>query len=347
MTAHERLGTTVVLLAAAAATTSPAGHRPTTAELIMPTAAETLATITPTFIVRATDVAPVDRPLTLGLQIATTPGFIAPMLVDTSVAGDSASIAPTRPLPNGARVHVRGTVQTFPGALLISPPETRVVPPWLVLVAPNEPNGSTLETRRPLFTWRSAAVVNPPGPWRYDVEIRNVGTGRLTVFTNLLDTTFIPPLPLEFNTSYRWSVTARLASGDQLRVTSQSSFVILDPAVPLTTLLYQNFPNPFPSATSDVTCVWFDLAVDGVVRLEIADLRGRPVRTLIPAGGSSGFFSAGRHGRSTGGGAGCNGTIQWDGRAADGGFVPPGVYLVRLRAPGVDDIKRVVFRGAP
>jgi hypothetical protein len=141
-------------------------------------------------------------------------------------------------------------------------------------------------------------------------------------------------------------VRGRLTSGDEVAVNSQSSFVILDPAVPGATLLYQPFPNPFPTATSPVICVWFDLAVDSFVRIDVADLRGRPVRTLVPTSANAGFFVAGRHGRAVAGGSGCNGTIQWDGRGADGRFVPAGIYLLRLRARGIDDIKRVVFRGA-
>ena len=344
MTALSRRGAAVVLLLAGAAAIGARTRPATTVELIMATA-DTLPAINPTIVIRGVDIASTDAPLTLGLQIATTPGFTNPLLVDTTVMGDSVEIALPRPLPSRARLHFRATARTTPGALLISPTETRVVPPWLVLVSPNEPNGSTLETPRPTFTWRGGAVGEPPGPWHYDLEIRNVGSGRVTRFDNLSDTTFMPPLPLDLNTSYRWSVRGRLRSGDEVLVSSQSSFVILDPDVPLATLLYQNFPNPFPTATSPVTCVWFDLANDSFVRLDVSDLRGRPVRTLIPTSTNAGFFVAGRHGRSPAGGTGCNGTIQWDGRGADGRFVPAGVYLLRLRGRGIDAIKSVVFRG--
>ena len=36
---------------------------------------------------------------------------------------------------------------------------------------------------------------------------------------------------------------------------AQATFII-----PPINLLYQNFPNPFPSTASPVTCIWFDLA---------------------------------------------------------------------------------------
>jgi hypothetical protein len=142
-------------------------------------------------------------------------------------------------------------------------------------------------------------------------------------------------------------VTARLTTGASINVASLSSFVIVDPGVPQSTLLYQNFPNPFPSATSEFTCVWFDLATISPVRLEVFDLRGRPVRTLLPESGEFAFLNPGRHGRTVGpgGGTGCNGTIRWDGRGRDGAIVPAGVYLLRLRADGINLTRRVVFLG--
>jgi hypothetical protein len=350
MRQRARAGAVLSLLATGAiAATSRADHlRPTTVELILPSPAETLSTITPTIIVRVRDVSAGDAPFTLGLQVGTTSGFTAPPLVDTTVAGDSASITLPRALPTGTRVYFRATARTALGEIIGSQIETRVVPRWLVLIAPNDPNGNTLDAQRPRFTWRSAAVAEPPGPWRYEMEILNVGTGRITFFGNLTDTTVVPVTPIQFNTSYRWSVTARLEDGAETRVTSLSSFVVLDPSVPLASLLYQNFPNPFPTANSAATCVWFDLAVDSFVNLEVADLRGRRVRTLIPSVELPAFFIAGRHGRASGGGAtGCNGTIQWDGRGTDGRIVPSGVYLLRLRARGVDVTRRIVFRGLP
>src|SRR2546426_1099888 len=57
---------------------------------------------------------------------------------------------------------------------------------------------------------------------------------------------------------------------------------LADGTLPPTTLLYQNFPNPFPAGGRDSTCIWFDLAEGGPVTLAILDLRGGPVRRFIP-----------------------------------------------------------------
>ena len=267
---------------------------------------------------------------------------------------DTTAITLTRPLPSGATVFVRATARASNGDVVFSSTFARIVPPWLRLISPNDLNGNTLETQRPRFVWSSARVSVPPGPWVYDLQIRNVGSGQTLFYSNLADTSFVPPIgttgiPLEFNTSYRWSVTARLATGDLQTVDSHSSFVIVNPTVPLATLLYQNFPNPFPTATSSATCVWFDLSAPAAVTLDVYDLSGRHVVNIVPGPEGIRNYTAGRHGRVAPGAAlpGCNGNIQWDGRGRDGRFVPPGVYILRLRAGRVESVKKVVYRGTP
>lgn len=117
-------------------------------------------------------------------------------------------------------------------------------------------------------------------------------------------------------------------------------------APPGITLLYQNFPNPFPTGTSPTTCLWFDLHVESAVTLGIYDLRGRLVRTIVPSPVVGSLLPAGRYGRRTAGiNAGCDPAFAWDGRGSDGNRVPPGVYLARLRAGGRWQSRKIVFRG--
>ena len=340
--------------AAARSATEPPDRALIGVDLVMPPGTDTLESVTPTFTVRVRDPQPADSPIVLRLQIAFTQGFTGQFLVDTTVTADTAAIALTRPLPSGATVFVRASAQSSGGELVFSPPAERVVPIWLTLISPNDLNGTTLETQRPRFTWRSPGISAPPGPWVYDLQIRNVGSGQILFYSNLPDTSFIPPvgnigLPLEFNTSYRWSVTARILSGESVTVQSRSSFVIVNPTIPLATLLYQNFPNPFPTATSTSTCVWFDLNTPAIVSLDVFDLRGRHVVNIVPGRLGIASYPAGRHGRVAAGSSpsGCNGNIQWDGRGRDGRFVPPGVYLLRLRAGRVESVKKILFREHP
>jgi hypothetical protein len=358
MTGVRRAGTVLAVCVAAAAAgaidprgdalLSAAGRWITGVELVLPGLADTLYDITPTVLVQAVGIVPDDRPIVLALQAAVSPGFTSPLVLDTSVTGDTVAFALTKPLPGGTTLFFRGSARPRIGGVLTSPTQRRSIPAWVRLVSPDDPNGTTLATVRPRFIWRGVQVSLPPGPFTYELQIRNVGTSRSIFYPDLSDTAFTVPVPLEINTSYRWSVIARLPSGDEESAESQGSFVIVDPAIPLATLLYQNFPNPFPSATATSTCVWFDLNRLSPVRLDVHDLQGRHVRNLIPGDNGPSVFPAGRHGRVPGGGSSseCNGSIRWDGRGSDGRFAPAGVYLLRLRTDATESVKKIVFRGA-
>ncbi|MFN2399675.1 MAG: hypothetical protein ABR543_13715 [Gemmatimonadaceae bacterium] len=316
-----------------------------------PIGSDTLSTITPTFTVRTANVATAERPLTIRLQISSDPTFTGPFLVDTAVQSDSVTIVLARPLPERAQIFWRAVVRTVAGDSSISATGgPRFVPQWLTLIFPNAPNGTTLDARRPEFVWSSAGVASPPGPWIYDLTVTNAGTGQIAIMAvSLLDTMFVPASDLESNTPYRWSVAARLATGDSTRQTSRATFVVFDATTPLATLLFQNFPNPFPSVTSPVTCVWFDLRQAGTVQLDVLDIRGHAVRTLIPSQTVSSSLPAGRYGRANadvgGLGTGCDERFTWDGSDTSGRIVPSGVYLLRLRADGVVSVRKMVFRG--
>ena len=317
--------------------------------VIGPAEPDTLRSVTPTFAVRTEDFPPDDRPARVGIQVARDPSFAGPLDADTSVAGDTATITLGRPLAELSTIYWRGFAETSSGARIFSDAVgPRTVPIWLRLVQPNNPAGQTITTRRPRFTWSSPAIASPPGPWIYDFEIVNSATGvsELRV-VGLLDTTFTPAADLEANTSYRWRVRARLMTGDVREVSSFATFVIVDATRPLTTILFQNFPNPFPTPTSPRTCFWFDLAQPALVRLEVFDIRGRLVRIILPAHDLGPSLPSGRYGRASRDGvdAGCDERFSWDGSGEDGRVVPPGVYLVRLSTDGAQSMRKILFRG--
>lgn len=81
--------------------------------------------------------------------------------------------------------------------------------------------------------------------------------------------------------------------------------------VPERFALSQNFPNPFNPETT----IRFDLPVESQVRLELFDVLGQRVRTLV-----AGQLSAGGQ------------RVVWDGRDEDGLAVGNGVYFYRLEA---------------
>ncbi len=85
------------------------------------------------------------------------------------------------------------------------------------------------------------------------------------------------------------------------------------PDLPSALTLESNYPNPF----SIVTRIAYQLSEEGPVHLDIFDMLGRRVRTLVAAN-----QFAGRH------------TVTWDGRNQQGSLSASGLYAYRLEAEG-------------
>jgi len=75
--------------------------------------------------------------------------------------------------------------------------------------------------------------------------------------------------------------------------------------------LLQNYPNPF----NPLTTIRYDLPFESIVKLEIFDLMGRKVITLMDGKQTAGFRA-----------------IHWNGRNANGAELASGVYFYRLTA---------------
>ena len=310
-----------------------------------------MRTITPSFTVRARGFA-LARPLRVTLSIATQASF-APefLLLDSSfVSNDTIlTVQVTRALTSESQIFWRARVEA-PGIVaqsdLIGP---RFVPPWFKLISPNSANGSTVDDRRPMFVWSFPPSIFPRESWRYSVEILSQGRPDQAV-AGLIDTTWQVPVDLQTNSSYRWRVRASLPYGAATTIASIGSFTVSDPDLdlPFTTILYTNFPNPFPSPAAFATCIWFDVAPPGArIALDVLDLRGNHVRTLIPGLDGVRDYLAGRYGRGAAGtGSSCDNRFVWDGTGNNGRTVAAGVYLLRfqfgLQAPV---FKRMIFLG--
>jgi hypothetical protein len=87
-------------------------------------------------------------------------------------------------------------------------------------------------------------------------------------------------------------------------------------------VLSQNVPNPF----NPRTVISFSLPSDALVSLEVYDIGGRLVKTLL-----QGNVSAGQH------------DAHWDGTDDRGRAVSTGMYLYRLRSGVVDEVRRMTL----
>jgi hypothetical protein len=85
------------------------------------------------------------------------------------------------------------------------------------------------------------------------------------------------------------------------------------PFVPMVTGVLQNVPNPF----NPTTTITYDVAEAGHISIEIYDVSGRLVRTLVNEGKAVGRYHT-----------------LWDGRDNVGAAVHSGVYFYRMSAPG-------------
>ena len=86
--------------------------------------------------------------------------------------------------------------------------------------------------------------------------------------------------------------------------------------------LAPNAPNPFNAST----LIPYRLAAPGPVRLEIYNLLGQPVRTLVDQYQDAGFYK-----------------VRWDARDRRGSLVSAGMYLVRLHYPGGVQTQRLLY----
>jgi len=251
-------------------------------------AAGPLTTITPTFLWTVGTVPSFATPVTYRLRISRDTTLAAPIVDRLTTAQTFVS---AQALKTGKLFwQVDGTAASGETATsgVIGP---ILVPTWATLTSLSNPAGMVIDTAQPTFTWRPAQVSAPPGPLTFDLEVQRAATSVIeSTFTNLTDTTFQLPQPLERNTAYRWLLVVH-AGTDTSTVRSQGSFLVVDLGMPTATLLYQNFPNPFPAAGRDSTCLWFDLAIAGNVQLDILDLRATGSAASFPAPISRAFWS--------------------------------------------------------
>jgi hypothetical protein len=186
----------------------------------------------------------------------------------------------------------------------------------------------------------------PAGPFIFEVQVYlDREEEVLQSYPGLSQSSIQVTEPLPFNLPLRWRVLAQSRTGGVDTVANAAPFVVTGDASPPVTILYQNFPNPFPNPEAGLwnTRIWFDLHRLSSVRLAVYDMRGRLVRNLIPARGCGPVeLPPGLYGREGLSSDPCT-LLSWDGRDEDGREVSPGVYLLRLRAGGVVDVRRMVY----
>ena len=92
--------------------------------------------------------------------------------------------------------------------------------------------------------------------------------------------------------------------------------------LPTTSRLEPNYPNPFNSTTQ----ISYRLAAPGPVRLDVYNILGQQVHTLVDQAQAAGFYQ-----------------VPWNARDQRGAAVATGVYLMRLHYPGGVQTRRLLL----
>lgn len=310
-----------------------------------------LTTIAPTFFWSAALIHSRMRPIRYTLEVASDSFFVNTIYTDT--VSEAFSLTARQPIRSIDQAWWRVTARSESGVTRVTaqqPPIT--VPAWVRLLTLTGQVSEFITETRPELSWAPLSAPAPIGPFTYDVQVLTSAGTVIQTMRNLQTSSVRVPDPLTPNQAYRWRVIARTATGVADTVESGVPFVIESNEAPPATILYPPFPNPFPNFVVGHSSmhVWFDLSQATGVTLSVHDTRGRLVRQLIPARPECGRdvqLPAGQYGRSgQSQPPGVNGECvltEWDGRNRAGDRVPRGVYIVRLRAAGVEDVQRILF----
>ena len=127
---------------------------------------------------------------------------------------------------------------------------------------------------------------------------------------------------IPLNSDKRQFLELTLGGGMQVVSVEQlAAAKVAAPQGPVVSELHPNTPNPFNAGTR----IAYRLAASGPVRLEIYNLLGQPVDTLVDQVQAAGVYQ-----------------VSWDARDKRGAAVAAGIYLTRLTYPGGVQTRRLI-----
>jgi len=185
------------------------------------------------------------------------------------------------------------------------------------------------------FVWYKSMDPDSGDIIKYDLIFSNDSTFIVNplntiVIDDIEDTSYTVDYPLNWcDGCYYWTVTAHDQHGleiasDEIRAIHVATHVheSNNQIPPTQFLLLQNYPNPF----NTTTVIEYFLPSPADVQIEIFDISGRSVKSLLNEN-----KSAGSH------------VVKWDGCNEEHILVPGGVYIYRINAGAFCDSKTMVF----
>ncbi len=189
-------------------------------------------------------------------------------------------------------------------------------------IAPGVPSGFMVDhdyVNGPSLAWEES----PEDDFQYfkvyrglsdDFEIGPEALIHETAETSWLDT--------EGGTEHFYKVTALDHAGNESDPASPDEVTGVEETAPRVFALHQNSPNPF----NPVTTINFDLPRAGHVRLEIFEVSGRRVATLLDESREAGRYST-----------------TWRGQDDAGNAVSSGMYFYRLSTDGFNETRKMLL----
>ena len=199
----------------------------------------------------------------------------------------------------------------------------QAVPVAPVLVGPDD---GTTNVTNAMMLWN--AVPTATG-YRLQVS-KNADFSSPAVDRDDLTNTFFQATNLEKFTTYYWRVRgiSRVGQGYWSEVRSYEtgdivSVEMIDHQIPDEFALGQNFPNPF----NPVTSIQFALPTDAIVQLEVYNMLGQRIATLIDGE----YHNAGTY------------QAMWDARDDAGREISSGIYIYRITAGDFIETKKMTL----
>ena len=201
------------------------------------------------------------------------------------------------------------------------------LPETVILTSPD--NYSTDQLIRPTLSWQSPAGTID-GYYVYLSVSENPGLSQanLVQTVNSNTTTFQLNFDLDHETTYHWQIVAFNSAGkgdvsDSWKFVTEKKLNADDYlASVMDTELFSNYPNPF----NPTTTISFVLRHDGLVSIEIFNIRGQKIRSL-----ANSFYRAGKH------------NIIFNGKDDSGSELGSGLYLCRMTTDGYNSTKRLLL----
>lgn len=193
--------------------------------------------------------------------------------------------------------------------------------------------GDTVRNDSLIFIWNNSFDPNPTDTISYTLLYDTTKMFTHTIkIENISDTTYTFTDSLADSTLYFWTVVA--TDNDSFTTSSSDTFYLLVLYIPTSVdefgrsiipkeyALKQNFPNPFNPDTK----IQYQLTKSSMVTIEIFNMLGQKVATLVKERKPAGYY-----------------VINWNGKDDLGRNVSSGVYLYQLRTKEFIKVRKLLL----